>query len=140
MNKPVLLIAVAAALLLGASVRAGAQTETPSAQADSARGPGPYLPPDKRKPSSEPAASGPALHQQAIQKLKQRFEQADLDASGNLTKEEARKAGLGFVVNHFEQIDTAHKGAISFDDLKAYLVQRRKEARAQQVPGKQTLP
>jgi hypothetical protein len=103
-------------------------------------GPGPYLPPDKRTPSSEPAASGPALRMQAIQKLKQRFEQADLDGNGRLTRDEASKAGLGFVVQHFDEIDSAHRGAVSFDELKAYLVERRKQARAQHVPGNDKLP
>ena len=103
-------------------------------------GPGPYLPPDKRTPSSEPAASGPALRMQAIQKLKQRFEQADLDANGRLSKDEANKAGLGFVVQHFDEIDSAHRGSVRFDELKAYLVERRKQARAQHIPGNDKLP
>lgn len=88
----------------------------------------PYVPPAKRLPSHERPASGEALRQQALAKLKQRFEQADLDASGALTEEEARKAGLGFVANHFAQIDAAHSGKVSFDDLRRYMAQRRKEA------------
>jgi len=111
-----------------------------TAAAQTNHGPGPYLPPDKRTPSSEPAASGPALRLQALQKLKQRFEQADLDANGRLTREEASKAGLGFVVRHFDEIDSAHHGAVSFDELRAYLVERRKQARAQHIPGNDKLP
>jgi len=111
-----------------------------TAAAQTNPGPGPYLPPDKRMPSSEPAASGPALRMQAIQKLKQRFEQADLDGNGRLTKEEANKGGLGFVVQHFDEIDSAHHGSVSFDELKAYLVERRKQARAQHIPGNDKLP
>ncbi|CAN7268962.1 EF-hand domain-containing protein [Pseudoduganella sp. LjRoot289] len=91
----------------------------------------PYVPPAKRLPSHERPAAGEALRQQALAKLKQRFEQADLDASGALTEEEARKAGLGFVANHFAQIDTARSGKVSFDDLRRYMAQRRKEAMSQ---------
>ena len=124
-------VLVAAVLALGA---AHAQTDSPPAHQ------GPYLPPDKRSPSPEPAASGPALRMQAIQKLKQRFEQADLDANGLLSKDEASKGGLGFVVNNFDAIDRAHRGAVSFDDLRAYLAERRRQARAQHIPGNDKLP
>src|SRR5471032_1427660 len=76
-------------------------------------------------------ASGPALRGQAMEKLRQRFKQADTDGNGQLTLEEARKAGLGMVVKNFDEIDTAHSGHISFDDLKAYLRLRRSEAKKQ---------
>lgn len=115
----------------GASAQAAPAASTP----DLPPHPGPYLPPDKRKPSSEPPASGEALRAQAMQKLKQRFEEADLDASGSLSKEEARKAGLGYVVKHFDRIDINHRGLVSFDDLKAFLQQRRREAMAHQQAG-----
>ncbi len=123
-----------AACMTAAGTRASAQAPQAAPAASTSQlppHPGPYLPPDKRQPSTEPPASGEALRAQAMQKLKQRFEQADLDASGSLSKEEARKAGLGFVVKNFERIDTKHRGVVSFDDLKAYLQQRRKEAMAQ---------
>ena len=91
----------------------------------------PYVPPAKRLPSHERPATGEELRQQALAKLKLRFEQADLDASGALTEAEARKAGLGFVANHFAQIDTAHSGKVTFEDLRRFMAQRRKEAMAQ---------
>ncbi|MES2324345.1 MAG: EF-hand domain-containing protein [Pseudomonadota bacterium] len=87
---------------------------------------GPSLPPALRsKPSPDTPASGAALRAQAVQKLKARFEQADLDASGSLTVDEARSAGLGYVVNHFGDIDSAGRGKVSFDDLKKHLQARR---------------
>lgn len=88
----------------------------------------PYLPPAQRRPAPEPAASGAELQEQAVQKLRRRFEQADLDASGSLTQEEAQRAGLGFVAKHFDQIDRGHRGLVSFEDLQVFLAQRRKEA------------
>lgn len=122
---------VTAATGAGSAAQAAAATSAP----DLPPHPGPWLPPDKRKPSSEPAASGEELRAQAIHKLKKRFEEADLDASGSLTKDEARKAGLGFVVKNFDRIDAGHRGLVSFDDLKAYMQQRRKEALARQQTG-----
>ncbi len=86
---------------------------------------GPSLPPALRKPVPDTPASGAALRTQAVQKLRQRFEQADLDASGSLTLDEARAADLGYVVNHFSDIDSAKRGKVSFDDLKRHLQARR---------------
>jgi hypothetical protein len=86
---------------------------------------GPYLPPALRTPSAQPPASGQALRNEAMQKLKRRFEEADLDASGSLTRDEAQKAGLGYVVASFDDIDTAKKGRVNFADVKKYMQQRR---------------
>lgn len=69
------------------------------------------------------------LRLQPMLKLRQRFEQADADGSGTLGREEARQAGFTVVEKNFDNIDTAQRGQISFDDLNAYLVQRREEAR-----------
>ena len=68
---------------------------------------------------------------QAMEKIRQRFNQADTDGNGQLTLEEARKAGLGMVVRNFDRIDRTHSGQVSFDDLKAYLILRRSEATKQ---------
>ena len=89
-------------------------------------GPGPSIPPALRSkaPSSAPAASGDALHKQALLKLRRRFEEADLDASGKLTEEEARRAGLGFISGNFAAIDSARSGAVSFDDVSRFMEQR----------------
>jgi Ca2+-binding EF-hand superfamily protein len=88
--------------------------------------PGPSLPPGLRTPSSEIAASGQALRAEAMQKLKKRFEEADLDSSGSLTREEAERAGLGFVVANFDEIDTAKRGKVNFDEVKKFMQQRRR--------------
>ncbi len=88
--------------------------------------PGPSLPPALRTPSALPPASGQALRNEAMQKLKRRFEEADLDANGSLSREEAQRAGLGFVVRSFDEIDSAKRGKVSFDDVKKYMQQRRK--------------
>jgi len=80
-----------------------------------------------------PYKSGPdkaLLQYRALQRLKKRFDAADMDGNGNLSREEAAKAGLGFIQRNFDHIDTRQRGDISFDDLKAYVIQRREEARS----------
>lgn len=70
------------------------------------------------------------LQYRAMQRLKKRFDEADTDGSGSLSREEASRAGLRFVQHNFDHIDTRQRGDISFDDLKAYVIQRREEARS----------
>ena len=118
-------------LMLAGAGPAAAQTAQESAPGALAAHADPYVPPAQRLPAAGAPASGAALRGQAMEKLRQRFKQADTDGNGQLTLEEARKAGLGMVVKNFDQIDTAHSGHISFDDLKAYLRLRRSEAKKQ---------
>ena len=84
----------------------------------------PYVPPAKRLPSSQPPASGAALHEQALRKLQRQFEAATPPQSSTLTKEEARQAGLGYIADHFEQIDRQGHGKVSFEEVKQYMKQR----------------
>ncbi len=120
---------------LTAMSTAGAQTPpaepaAPPAVRSAPAYPEPYVPPSLRKPLQD-AASGPILlRYQAMQKLKKRFDDADLDGSGTLSRDEARKAGLGFIDKNFDHIDSAQRGSVNFEDLKAWLIQRREEARS----------
>lgn len=118
-----------AALAVATGIASGlitdAHAQTPSQDAPTLRGAQPYLPPALRKPLDSSTA---LLRYQPMQKLKKRFEAADLDGSGTLSRDEARKAGLTVVDKNFDHIDTAQRGAVSFDDLQAYLIQRREEA------------
>jgi hypothetical protein len=114
---------------------AGAQTPSteaasPPAVRSSPAYPEPYLPPALRKPLRDYSSGPVLLRYQAMQKLKKRFDDADQDGNGTLSRDEARKAGLGFVDKNFDHIDTTQRGSISFDDLKTYLIQRREEARS----------
>jgi uncharacterized membrane protein len=111
-TRPLLLIGASLLLLLACPVAAQVRAD-------------PYLPPDKRTPSAEVPAAGAALHQQALRKLRQRFDEADLDADGTLTLEEAKRAQLGFIANHFSSIDRGGQGKVSFADLDAFMEQRR---------------
>lgn len=94
----------------------------------------PCVPQRLRQAPATPATSGTALQQQAVAKLRQRFMEADLDANGALTRDEASKAGLGWLVNHFDQIDTAGSGKVTFEDMRQYMAKRRKQALGPAAP------
>ena len=128
------------AALAAAMTQAGAQAPQSQPQMDTAAAPAvvrtapahpdPYVPPSLRRPLRD-ASSGPILlRYQAMQKLRKRFDAADVDGNGMLNRDEARKAGLGFIDKNFDHIDSAQRGSVSFDDLNAWIIQRREEARS----------
>jgi hypothetical protein len=41
-----------------------------------------------------------------------------------LTRQQANAAGLGFVARHFDQIDRQKAGAVRFEDVKRFLIER----------------
>lgn len=82
-----------------------------------------------RQPVRDITPAPVLLRLQPMQKLKQRFDNADTDGSGTLNREEARQAGFTVVEKNFDSIDTRQRGHVTFDDLDAYLLQRREEAR-----------
>lgn len=70
-----------------------------------------------------------ARAEQARAKFEQRFNAADTDHDGTLSREEA-KAGMPNVYKHFDEIDTAKRGVVSKEEIGAYL-----EKKAQQHRG-----
>lgn len=86
---------------------------------------GPLLPPGAPLPAPTPISKGADLQQQVDQGLKADFDAADVDKKGSLTKEQAQKAGLGFVSNNFSKIDAGKRGKVTFDDVQRY-IQRQK--------------
>lgn len=111
---------------LTANMTAKAAVSTPYSDA--------YVPRSMRQPRRDvvPApATGPGpilLRLQPMQNLKKRFNDADLDNSGTLNREEAHQAGLSVVEKNFDNIDTAQRGHVTIDDVNAYLIRRREEA------------
>jgi hypothetical protein len=85
----------------------------------------PAVPPALRQAPREKSASGEDLRLQVMQKLKARFEAADADHDARLTQDEAKAGGLGFVTQHFADIDTAHRGSVSFDEVRKFVQSRR---------------
>jgi hypothetical protein len=100
--------------ILFASIAGSAHAQTPVG-ADG------MLPPSlrNRPPDAAPPAAGAALRAQALTKLEAQFRAADRDGDGKLSPEEAK--AFGFVARHFADIDTAGHGAVSFEDVRAYL-------------------
>jgi hypothetical protein len=71
-----------------------------------------------------PASVGATLDSEAEAHLRASFDAADVARRGTLSREEARAGGFGWIANHFDAIDTAHAGRVSFDDVRRYLRSR----------------
>ncbi|MGU7770887.1 EF-hand domain-containing protein [Burkholderia sp. MR1-5-21] len=84
----------------------------------------PYVPPAARKPTAGTQTSGAALHAQVVAKLARQFRAADTQNTGTVTEAQARAAGLGYVANHFKQIDSTGSGRVSFSDVQHYMQQQ----------------
>ena len=109
-------IAAAAVIAAAAGVplpAAAATMETPMLD--------PWVPPALRKAAPRPPAAGDALKAEVERKLRADFEAADVEHAGTLTREQARAAGLGYIVKRFDRIDAAGTGRVAFDDVKHYL-------------------
>ncbi len=81
----------------------------------------------RNRPAGPPPAAGEALRTQALAKLEAQFRKADANGDGRLSPEEAK--GFGFVERHFDAIDTGRRGAVTFDELRAYLARAKDERR-----------
>jgi hypothetical protein len=71
-----------------------------------------------------PASVGATLNSEAEAHLRASFDAADVAHRGTLSREEARAGGFGWIANHFDAIDTARAGRVSFDDVRRYLKAR----------------
>lgn len=58
-----------------------------------------------------------------MQQLQSRFEAADANHDGKLTKAEAQ-AGMPLVAKHFDEIDATHKGYVTLDDITQFAAKR----------------
>ena len=85
------------------------------------------VPPALRVRPADPPTTGAALRAKALAKLQAQFRAADADGNGSLTAEEAK--GFGFVARNFDAIDVGRRGAVTFDDVRAYLARVKAERR-----------
>jgi hypothetical protein len=85
----------------------------------------PYIPPrvkaHARAMGIMPMTTGATLQSQALGKLRKKFNEADTDHRGQISRQQAQRSGFGYVADHFDAIDRQHRGSISFDELKAFL-------------------
>lgn len=127
MNKRFLVVAVAlacAAASATAAAFAQAGEAAAPARARQAQLGNPYVPPAARKPTAGTQTTGAALHAQVVRKLARQFGAADTQNNGSITEAQARAAGLGYVANHFRQIDSSGSGRVSFADVQRYMQAR----------------
>ncbi|MBL8518957.1 MAG: EF-hand domain-containing protein [Betaproteobacteria bacterium] len=57
-------------------------------------------------------------------RLKARFDAADANRTGALTRAQAEAGGFGFIAQNFEAIDRKRAGAVTFEDVKGFLLAR----------------
>lgn len=84
----------------------------------------PCVPKALRGVPAAPQTEGAALQAQVERKLRESFDAADVGKRGAVTREQAAAAGLGVVAKHFDRIDTAGRGEVTFEDVKRYLRER----------------
>ncbi|MBN3833837.1 EF-hand domain-containing protein [Burkholderia sp. Ac-20344] len=125
-NRFIVVAAALACVGAAASVSAFAQASDAAApaRARQAQLGDPYVPPAARKPTAGTQTTGAALHAQVVRKLAQQFSAADTQNTGAITESQARAAGLGYVANHFRQIDSGGNGRVSFADVQRYMQAR----------------
>ncbi|CAJ2904062.1 hypothetical protein [Burkholderia pseudomallei] len=124
-------VVTAAAFALAAAYSVGVPAET--VQAVSSVAPlhggvdGPFFPKTASAvPASASATTGAQLQQQAQSRLA-----ASLGANGALrngaalTKAQAQASGLGYVAQHFDEIDTARTGKVTLKQVQQFIEQRR---------------
>jgi EF hand len=73
-----------------------------------------------------PAPDRKARAEQIREQFDQRFAAADVNGDGKLTREES-KAKMPRVAEHFDEIDTAKKGYVTKEDIRASMQKRRAE-------------
>ncbi len=82
---------------------------------------GPWIPPALRTTTPAPPTRGDALAAQVERKLRDEFDAARGKRAGELTREEARAGGLGYIVREFDAMDVRGAGAVRFEDVERYL-------------------
>ena len=84
---------------------------------------GPFFP--ANRVAAVTPSTGTQLQQQAQQRIDARMGANSVLGNGaSITKAQAQSSGLGFIAKHFDQIDTAHSGRVSLNDVKQYLQQQ----------------
>jgi hypothetical protein len=87
---------------------------------------GPFFPANRPMPVTP--TTGTQLQQQAQERIEARLGANTVLSNGaSVTKAQAQSSGLGYIAQHFDQIDTAHKGSVSMSDVRQYLQQQQKQ-------------
>jgi hypothetical protein len=73
--------------------------------------------------AASPQPSQP-LAEAVTQRLKARFDAADVNRAGTLTRAQAEAGGFGFIALNFDAMDRRKSGAVTFEDVKVFLERR----------------
>lgn len=79
--------------------------------------------------ASTACASEATRQERFAQKLQERFTNADANGDGRLTAEEA-DGNMPRVFQHFSEIDSAGRGSVTLDEIRAYLASQAASRRA----------
>jgi hypothetical protein len=83
---------------------------------------GPFFP--HNRAAAVAPTTGAVLQQQAQQRMEDRLGANSVLSNGTaITKAQAQSNGLGYVARHFDEIDTAHSGRVTLNDVRQYLQQ-----------------
>ncbi|CAN7616567.1 2-oxoglutarate dehydrogenase [Trinickia sp. LjRoot230] len=87
---------------------------------------GPFFPRTRVAPVAP--TTGTALQQQAQLRLEVRLGANTVLSNGAaVTKAQAQSNNLGFIAKHFDEIDSAHTGRISMNDVRQYLQRKQRQ-------------
>lgn len=87
---------------------------------------GPFFPTNRPMPVTP--STGTQLQQEAQQRIEAQMGANSVLSNGaSITKAQAQSSGLGYIAQHFDQIDTAHTGRVSMSDVRQYLQQKKQQ-------------
>ncbi|MGI3779122.1 MAG: hypothetical protein ACRYGC_17670 [Janthinobacterium lividum] len=120
---------LASAVLLApvlAAAQGAAQPVAPAAAPDTSAMTPTRMPRAGSSGSLEREGTGHAARKTA----QQRFEDANTSHDGHLTEAQAQAAHMRGVATHFAEIDSHHRGYITFDEIHSWRAERRAEHKA----------
>ena len=108
-------------LAIAACGMAGAVAMPPATMEQPLRDP--FVPQALRDQAAAPVSPSreAVLRDQVESKLRAGFDAAAKAHGGAVTIEQARAAGLGYVVKNFSAIDTRGSGVVRFEDVKVFM-------------------
>ncbi|MDR3101412.1 MAG: 2-oxoglutarate dehydrogenase [Paraburkholderia sp.] len=87
---------------------------------------GPFFP--TNRPMPVVPSTGTQLQDEAQKRIEARLGANSVLSNGaSITKDQAQSSGLGYIAQHFDQIDTAHTGRVSMSDVRQYLQQQKRQ-------------
>lgn len=84
-------------------------------------------------PTLSVAQTGGAQVAKSIREIDKNFDVADKNRDGKLTRAEAQSGATPMIANHFDAIDTDHKGYVTKADVHAFI--RRNLTRGYPAPA-----